>query len=93
MSRRSRIRRIAKWSGLVVCVVTVVAWVMRGKWQTTPLPILAIAFGVPAVHLTLVALRRYRWRHEGRCRKCSYDLQGNVSGVCPECGKATLPAT
>ena len=20
------------------------------------------------------------------CRKCSYDLTGNVSGVCPECG-------
>ncbi len=22
------------------------------------------------------------------CRKCSYDLTGNVSGVCPECGTA-----
>jgi len=24
--------------------------------------------------------------HIGRCRKCDYDLTGNVSGVCPECG-------
>ncbi len=22
----------------------------------------------------------------GRCRSCGYDLTGNVSGVCPECG-------
>lgn len=23
------------------------------------------------------------------CRECGYDLTGNVSGICPECGKAT----
>jgi hypothetical protein len=23
----------------------------------------------------------------GHCRKCGYDLTGNVSGVCPECGE------
>jgi hypothetical protein len=22
----------------------------------------------------------------GHCQKCSYDLTGNVSGICPECG-------
>jgi hypothetical protein len=22
----------------------------------------------------------------GHCRKCGYNLTGNVSGVCPECG-------
>jgi len=22
----------------------------------------------------------------GHCRKCGYDLTGNVSGICPECG-------
>jgi hypothetical protein len=25
----------------------------------------------------------------GRCRKCGYNLTGNVSGVCPECGERT----
>jgi len=25
----------------------------------------------------------------GRCCRCGYDLRGNVSGTCPECGKAT----
>ncbi len=24
---------------------------------------------------------------EGRCRTCGYDLTGNVTGVCPECGE------
>ena len=28
------------------------------------------------------------WRKEGRCTHCGYQLQGNMSGVCPECGKA-----
>jgi hypothetical protein len=25
----------------------------------------------------------------GQCRKCHYDLTGNVSGICPECGTPT----
>ena len=25
---------------------------------------------------------------QGRCRQCDYDLTGNTSGVCPECGTA-----
>lgn len=30
---------------------------------------------------------RYRPVHpEGHCAECGYDLTGNVSGVCPECG-------
>jgi hypothetical protein len=32
-------------------------------------------------------LRRPR---RGHCRTCRYDLTGNVSGVCPECGTAVL---
>ena len=33
--------------------------------------------------LTRRALRRWR----GLCLKCGYNLTGNVSGVCPECGE------
>jgi len=29
---------------------------------------------------------RWRRRRRGLCLKCGYDLTGNVSGVCPECG-------
>ena len=35
---------------------------------------------------------RRRWRQRGQCQRCGYDLRGNVSGVCPECGAATSNA-
>ncbi len=38
---------------------------------------------------TRTALRRRRRRHRircGRCGECDYDLTGNSTGVCPECG-------
>ncbi len=36
-----------------------------------------------------VYLRR-RMRHEpNQCRSCGYDLTGNVTGRCPECGEST----
>lgn len=31
--------------------------------------------------------RRRRKRLAGGCRRCGYNLTGNVSGVCPECGE------
>ena len=45
-------------------------------------------------------LRRLRARRrqeraawlQGRCVGCEYDLTGNQSGVCPECGRAIEPA-
>lgn len=39
--------------------------------------------------LTVVLFIRNRARRiEGLCRKCNYNLTGNESGVCPECGLA-----
>ena len=30
-----------------------------------------------------------QWRRaKGQCLSCGYDLAGNVSGVCPECGSS-----
>ncbi len=38
-------------------------------------------------------LRRYNRRRNGCCIDCGYDLTGNESGVCPECGtKVERPA-
>lgn len=51
------------------------------------------AFGLLAAYPALAfirgPLRRHRRRRKGLCLKCAYDLKGNVSGVCPECGKKT----
>ncbi len=30
---------------------------------------------------------QFRRRARGQCQKCGYDLTGNVSGRCPECGE------
>ena len=30
--------------------------------------------------------KRQERRAKGLCERCGYDLTGNVSGVCPECG-------
>lgn len=42
----------------------------------------------PFAVLTLLAIAL--WRREypaGHCPACGYDLTGNVSGLCPECGR------
>lgn len=50
-------------------------------WLSTPLfalyPVFAFVRG---------PLRRRRRRARGCCVRCGYDLTGNVSGTCPECG-------
>jgi len=33
-------------------------------------------------------LRRRRRRRRGLCAVCGYDLTGNESGICPECGRS-----
>ena len=40
----------------------------------------------PTIAFIRGPLRRWRRRRKGLCVKCAYDLTGNVSGVCPECG-------
>ena len=42
-----------------------------------------------AVTLNGIEKRRCRRALSGRCAECNYDLTGNVSGICPECGAPT----
>ncbi len=51
-----------------------------------PLVVLAM---YPGTAFIRGPLRRYRRRRRGLCVTCGYDLMGNVSGVCPECGTET----
>ena len=37
--------------------------------------------------------RRELLRSQGRCLSCGYDLTGNASGTCPECGTRIESAT
>ena len=42
----------------------------------------------PTITFVRGPFRRWRRRWKGLCPDCAYDLTGNESGVCPECGKA-----
>ena len=48
-----------------------------------------VAFGTyPLTAFIRGPVRRWRRRRKGLCIKCGYDLTGNISGVCPECGES-----
>ena len=53
-----------------------------------------VPLAVTLAWLTLLIMRFRRRRMVGCCRNCLYDLKGNQSGICPECGTpaSTEPA-
>ena len=54
-----------------------------GRWVSIPLWMPFLAIGIPTAVMFFLDRRRIPPNH---CRKCGYNLTGNVSGVCPECG-------
>lgn len=58
-----------------------------GVGVVVPLWALALVFAVLPMR-TARRMIRARRRQPGSCPRCSYNLAGNVSGVCPECGTA-----
>lgn len=50
--------------------------------------LMALLFVIALATLVLFLLDYHSRILLGHCRKCGYDLTGNVSGRCPECGKA-----
>ncbi len=52
------------------------------------LVLVAILAIYPTIAFIRGPLRRHRRRKRGLCLKCGYNLVGNVTGVCPECGEA-----
>ena len=72
------------------------------KWELTPtlLPGWESIFGHRLLLLPLwpfvllsALVAGWLWRRDrprpgpGHCQRCGYNLRGNVSGVCPECGE------
>ena len=63
---------------------------VRVSTLACPLWMPAVAFTVyPTIALIRGPVRRSRRRRKGLCPDCAYDLTGNESGVCPECGQMT----
>jgi hypothetical protein len=52
-------------------------------WAVIPLPLL---LGLYSVRVMIAQARLRHRRRMGYCLHCGYNLTGNVSGVCPECG-------
>lgn len=74
---------------LPMIVLAPIPWIVRiPDWA------LVTALGVPPLwrlrRVPRVIVDRVRARRAGRCRSCFYDLTGNVTGVCPECGVAII---
>lgn len=69
--------------------------------ELLPIPVLRTfgtrgIVGVPLwpIPAALLARAFLAWRRcprfgSGQCQRCGYDMTGNVSGICPECGRAT----
>lgn len=62
------------------------AWV-QDRWVMIHSLLLILAFAVyPSLAFIRGPLRRHRRRKHGLCLVCGYNLTGNTSGVCSECG-------
>ena len=60
-----------------------------GERICVPLLLLVLLFGsYPLIAFIRGPLRRWRRRKRGKCQNCGYNLTGNVTGVCSECGTA-----
>lgn len=65
---------------------------LRTYSLSMPLWVIVLAFGAyPMISLTWRATRKHRRRNLGLCLHCGYDLRGNESGTCPECGYGFEP--
>ena len=62
----------------------------KGPWATAAAAVGGYALAFAAViawrFVERRQTRRVRRRRQGLCTECGYDLTGNVSGKCPECG-------
>lgn len=61
------------------------------RFVFVPLWLPFLVLGVPTAILWFpTVIRWYRDRKPpcGHCQHCGYDLTGNVTGICPECGNA-----
>jgi len=73
---------LSLWFGKYILVRTHQSYTVR-----IPLLLLSIIMVLPS-SIALVAMRRYRLSHH-LCVRCGYNLFGNISGTCPECGHST----
>ncbi len=87
----------AGWTNRTEFRIITSHWYMADfRWTAVSFPLspVWILFSVyPTIAFIRGPLRRHRRRKRGQCLTCGYNLTGNISGVCPECGtKIDSPA-
>jgi hypothetical protein len=69
-------------------------WATHSVWVVTvPLDVLFILTALLPLGWFLRQVMRHRRKVSGLCHACGYNLTGNRSGVCPECGAAAPSPT
>ena len=59
---------------------------------SVPVVVPVIILGLyPLLAFSRGPVRRWQRRQRGQCIGCGYNLRGNVTGVCPECGTEVRP--
>ena len=62
-------------------------WFQGSLFLTLPFWIVVVGLlAYPTIAFMRGPLRRWRRRRKGLCQNCGYNLTGNVTGVCSECG-------
>ena len=64
---------------------------LRSEWtqiQVWAWMVVAAFAAYPMLVFIRGPLRRWRRHRKGLCIRCGYNLEGNVSGACSECGEA-----
>jgi hypothetical protein len=94
IAKETRLWSMLSYVGLLIWPTILVSLIVfRAKWLSDSLFIVGtlISFGV----LLVLSKAYVKWverplvlRLLNCCRTCGYDLTGNASGVCPECGRA-----
>ena len=72
------------WVGIVLVCLTMLVVEQGGRWIVCGVFALAVGLGIAC--FTIMALPGPKTYPIGSCSHCGYDLTGNQSGRCSECG-------
>ena len=74
---------------LCLCAAVGSSFAIAGgaPWWAWPLALSPLAPAALVASRFASVVRRNLRSAGGQCARCGYDLTGNVSGVCPECGR------
>lgn len=88
-------RRILFGTGFAVCLILFPFLISRilcevaergVRRATVPFDLAVPFFAIGLPSAFIYRLDRRRLTRPGNCQSCGYNLTGNVSGICPECG-------